>query len=42
VYQKAIDSYPCLRIIFSLSGAYDYNMVRTFAELMGPSGLLEL
>ncbi|MCK4461835.1 MAG: HD domain-containing protein, partial [candidate division Zixibacteria bacterium] len=42
VYQRAIDSYPCLKVMFSLSGAYDYNMLCSFAELMGPSGLLEL
>ena len=42
VYQRAVDSYPCLKVMFSLAGAYDYNMLCTFAELMGPSGLLEL
>lgn len=42
VYQRAVDSYPCLKVMFSLSAAYDYNMLCSFAELMGPSGLLEL
>jgi len=42
VYQKAIDSFPCLKIMFSLKGAYDYRMLCSFAELMGPSGLLDI
>jgi len=42
VYQKAVDSFPCLKIMFSLKGAYDQNMLRSFAELMGPTGLLEI
>lgn len=42
VYQKAVDSFPCLRIMLSLDQAYDKQMLRSFAELMGPSGLLEI
>lgn len=42
VYQKAVDSYPCLRIMFSINKAYDQNLLKSFAELMGPSGLLEI
>jgi len=41
VYQKAMDSFPCLKIMFSLKGAFDNKMLCAFAELMGPSGLLE-
>lgn len=39
VYQKAVDTYPALKIMFSLKGSYDDRMLRMFAELMGPSGL---
>jgi len=42
VYQRAIDSFPALRIMFSLQGAYDEHIMRAFVELMGPSGLAEL
>ena len=42
VYQRAIDSFPALRIMFSLKGAYDEHILRAFVELMGPSGLAEL
>jgi putative nucleotidyltransferase with HDIG domain len=42
VYQRAIDSFPALRIMFSLKGAYDEHVLRAFVELMGPSGLAEL
>lgn len=42
VYQKAVDSFPCLKVMFSLKNAYDRNMLQAFAELMGPSGLLEI
>ncbi len=36
VYQRAMDTYPALRIIFSLRGAYDEQILRAFVELMGP------
>ncbi len=36
VYQRAMDTYPALRIIFSLKGAYDEQILRAFVELMGP------
>ncbi|MBD3331433.1 HD domain-containing protein [candidate division GN15 bacterium] len=39
VYQDAMDSYPALRIMFSLTGAYDEHILRAFVELMGPDGL---
>ena len=42
VYQKAIDTFPALKIMFSLKGAYDEQILRAFVELMGPSGLAEL
>lgn len=42
VYQKAMDTFPALRIMFGLRGAYDEQLLRNFVELMGPTGLLEL
>jgi len=42
VYQKAIDTYPALKIMFNLKGAYDERILTTFVELMGPSGLTEI
>ncbi len=39
VYQRAMDSFPALRIMFSLKGAYDEQIMRAFVELMGPTGL---
>jgi len=42
VYQRAVDTYPALRIMFSLKGAYDERLLRIFVELMSPSGLLEI
>ncbi|MBN1211927.1 MAG: HD domain-containing protein [candidate division Zixibacteria bacterium] len=42
VYQKAIDTFPALKIMFNLKGAYDERILTTFVELMGPSGLLEI
>jgi len=39
VYQKAMDTFPVLRLLFSLKGAYDEEYLRAFAELMGPTGL---
>ncbi len=42
VYQKAMETFPALRIMFGLRGAYDEQLLRSFVELMGPTGLLEL
>ncbi len=42
VYQKAIDTFPALKIMFNLKGAYDERILTSFVELMGPSGLLEI
>jgi len=38
-YQNAMDSYPALKIMFSLKGAYDGELLRAFAALMGPENL---
>lgn len=42
VYQKAMETFPALRIMFGLKGAYDEQLLRIFVELMGPTGLLEI
>ncbi len=42
VYQRAMGSFPALKIMFSLKGAYDDEVLRAFVELMGPSGLTEI
>jgi len=42
VYQKAMESFPALKIMFSMKGAFDDEMLKAFAELMGPSGLAEI
>jgi len=42
VYQKAIDTFPCLQIMFSLKDAYDPELLRAFTALMGPSGLVNV
>jgi len=42
VYQKAMDTYPSLRIMVSLKGAYDDAALRAFVELMGPEGLARI
>lgn len=42
VYQRAMDSFPALKIMFSLKGAYDEDILRAFVNLMGPSGLLDV
>ncbi|MEW6050292.1 MAG: HD-GYP domain-containing protein [Candidatus Zixiibacteriota bacterium] len=42
VYQKAMDTFPALKIMFSLKGAYDEQLLRSFVELMGPSGLTDI
>jgi putative nucleotidyltransferase with HDIG domain len=42
VYQRAMDTFPALKIMFSLKGAYDEQILRTFVELMGPSGLADI
>ncbi|MFQ5453128.1 MAG: HD-GYP domain-containing protein [Candidatus Zixiibacteriota bacterium] len=42
VYQKAIDTFPALKIMFSLKEAYDEVALKAFVELMGPKGLIDL
>lgn len=42
VYQRAMDTFPALKIMFSLKGAYDEALLKTFVDLMGPSGLADL
>jgi len=42
VYQKAKDTYPALQTMFELDDEYDQEFLRAFAELMGPSGLLNI
>jgi putative nucleotidyltransferase with HDIG domain len=39
VYQGAIETFPALKIMFTMPNEYDYEMLRAFAELMGPDGL---
>ena len=42
VYQKAMSTFPAMKVLFSRKGAYDEQILRAFVELMGPSGLLEI
>jgi len=42
VYQKAVDSYPALKLMFMKKGWFDSQLLRAFVELMGPVGLSEL
>jgi putative nucleotidyltransferase with HDIG domain len=39
VYQKALDTFPTLKVMFSLREGYDEKMLEAFATLMGPDGL---
>jgi len=39
VYQNAMDTYPALKVMFTMKGAYDDQLLKAFAELMGPNGL---
>jgi HD-GYP domain-containing protein (c-di-GMP phosphodiesterase class II) len=38
VYQKAMGTFPALKIMMSLAGLYDDRLLRSFVELMGPDG----
>ena len=42
VYQKAMDTFPALKVMFSLRGAYDEELLRAFTILMGPTGLADI
>lgn len=39
VYQRAIETFPALRIMLSLKTHFDETALRAFVELMGPTGL---
>lgn len=39
VYQKAVESYPALKLMFMKKGWYDSQLLRAFVELMGPAVL---
>ncbi|MDZ4723881.1 MAG: HD domain-containing protein [candidate division Zixibacteria bacterium] len=39
VYQHAMETFPALKIMLSLKGAFDDMALAAFVELMGPSGL---
>ena len=38
VYQKAMGTFPALKIMMSLAGLYDEKLLRSFVALMGPGG----
>jgi len=42
VYQKAMTTFPALKIMFSLKEAYDEIALKAFVELMGPNGLVDI
>jgi len=42
VYQRAMGSFPALKIMFTLKGAYDEQILKPFVELMGPTGLADI
>jgi len=42
VYQGAMETFPALKVMFALKGDYDEEMLRAFAELMGPTGLASI
>ncbi|SYZ74455.1 conserved hypothetical protein [Candidatus Zixiibacteriota bacterium] len=42
VYQGAMDTFPALKVMFTLKGDYDYELLKAFAELMGPTGLANI
>lgn len=39
VYQHAVDTFPALKVMFSIKGAYDAEAMKAFVSLMGPNGL---
>ena len=39
VYQKAMDTFPALKVMYSIKGAYDEEAMKAFVSLMGPNGL---
>lgn len=42
VYQRAVDTFPALKMMFTINGAYDDIALKAFVELMGPKGLSAL
>lgn len=42
VYQGAVETFPALKVMFSLKEDFDHKMLETFATLMGPTGLADL
>jgi len=39
VYQKPMETFPALKVMFSLPKDYDQRILKAFASLMGPDGL---
>lgn len=39
VYQEAMETFSALKIMFTVSDAYDEHALKAFVELMGPEGL---
>jgi putative nucleotidyltransferase with HDIG domain len=42
VYQKAMESFPALKVMFSMREAFDEALLQAFVELMGPTGLADI
>jgi len=42
VYQGAVETYPALKVMFSLKNNFDRRMLEGFAALMGPTGLADI
>jgi putative nucleotidyltransferase with HDIG domain len=42
VYQKAMESFPALRIMCSMKEAFEKKLLSAFVELMGPTGLADI
>ncbi|HEX2897942.1 MAG TPA: hypothetical protein VHP63_07835 [candidate division Zixibacteria bacterium] len=42
VYQKAIATYPALKLMLSMKKAFDEECLRFFVELMGPQGMEDI
>ncbi|MFH1701229.1 MAG: HD domain-containing phosphohydrolase [Candidatus Zixiibacteriota bacterium] len=41
VYQKAVETYPALKSLFTCDGLFDRRLLEEFAKLMGPSDLMK-
>jgi HD-GYP domain-containing protein (c-di-GMP phosphodiesterase class II) len=42
VYQRAMGTFPALKIMFSLKAHFDETALKAFVELMGPAGLASI